>query len=539
MNTLPKRVPVLGMVLASLVPWASAQVEVSKLTPGGAAGDHFGRAVTIDGTGILIGAPKSGLSAADGGAAYVYEFAPTGWVQSAVLLPGEAGPGDQFGWSVALEGDTALVGSWLDDDDSYVDSGAVYVFERGTLGWAPAAKLTASDRGSFDRFGSAVALAGDTAVVGAMYHIGGGQFGGAVYVFERTPAGWVQTAKVTPSDGVAGDTFGASLALSGDTLVVGSPAADDALPMVSWCNSGAFYIYDRTPSGWVESAKFTAVDGWCNDRYSYSVAIEDDTVFVAARGFAAFGGNAAGKVYVYQRVGGGWSQVQELLASDGAPLAQFGTSVALDQDRALIGADADPALGSDAGSAYLFERQAGSWVELAKLTASDGGAAHRFGEAVDLDGGRLVAGAIPDQQPGAVYVFAAGNLTGSPAALSLSTGGVQQLEIEAGAACAALDYIVLGSKSGTSPGLPLDGLLLPLNVDGYTLATLMEPNRPPLGNTYGLLDAGGRATATITVPTGLPAGLAGLTLHHAGLLLDSGTLAAEKATEAIPLALTP
>ena len=100
---------------------------------------------------------------------------------------------------------------------------------------------------------------------------------------------------------------------------------------------------------------------------------------------------------------------------------------------------------------------------------------------------------------------------------------------------------MLGSKSGTSPGLPLDGLLLPLNVDGYTLATLMEPNRPPLGNTYGLLDAGGRATATITVPTGLPAGLAGLTLHHAFAVVEllPALLHVVHVSNAVPLTLTP
>lgn len=123
--------------------------------------------------------------------------------------------------------------------------------------------------------------------------------------------------------------------------------------------------------------------------------------------------------------------------------------------------------------------------------------------------------------------------------LSIANGGVQSLFLDAGPTHAGDLFFVAGTASGTTPGTTFGGVDVPLNLDFYGLFTIANPNAPPLGNTFGLLDPLGRAVSTITVPPGSNPTLAGLTLHHAGLLLDSGTLAAEKATEAIPLALTP
>ena len=186
---------------------------------------------------------------------------------------------DLFGSSVAIAGDTIVVGAWWDDDNGEA-SGSAYVFTRTGTTWTEQAKLTASDGAAFERFGFSVAIAGDTIVVGAYLD----DNVGSAYVFTRTGTIWTQQAKLLGSDG-APSNFGISVAIVGDTIVVGAREAS--------------YVFTRTGTTWIEQAKLAASDGAGSDQFGYSVTIAGNTVVVGAYWDDTDNGNDSGSVYIY------------------------------------------------------------------------------------------------------------------------------------------------------------------------------------------------------------------------------------------------
>ena len=374
-------------------------VQTAKLTASdGAAGDYFGGSVAIGGDTVVVGAEGDDSSK---GSAYVFEKGG-GWAsmtETAKLTASDGAAGDKFGGSVAIDGDTVVVGAY--GDDSY--KGSAYVFEKGG-GWATTsaydAKLTASDGADSDNFGSRVAIDGDTVVVGARGDDGDQ---GSAYVFVKPGGGWAtgtETAKLTASDGAPSDNFGCSVAIDGDTAVVGAPCDDSS--------KGSAYVFEKG-GGWAtgtETAKLTASDGAGGDNFGYSVAISGDTVVVGAEGDDSYHGSA----YVFEK-GGGWATTStydaKLTASDGASYDHFGRSVAIDGDTVVVGAYYDDDNGSKSGSAYVFEK-GGGWAtgtETAKLTASDGASYDYFGYSVAISGDTVVVGAHCDDDNGSAYVF--------------------------------------------------------------------------------------------------------------------------------------
>ena len=165
--------------------------------------------------------------------------------------------GEEFGGKVALWGDTAIAGVMRDDDDvKGVDSGSAYVFTRTGSRWSQQAKLTADDAAAGDALGWSIAIEGDTAVIGAPRDDDKGKDSGSVYVFTRTGSDWQQQAKLTALDGKPGDLFGISAALSGDTILIGADLNDEKAP-----NAGAAYVFTKTGNRWHQQAKLTAADG--------------------------------------------------------------------------------------------------------------------------------------------------------------------------------------------------------------------------------------------------------------------------------------
>ncbi len=253
------------------------------------------------------------------------------------------------------------------------------------------ARLVASDGTPNDFFGGAVAISGATAVVG-----GGtsGQSEGA-YVFVRDASGtWIEQQKLVPTDSVAGDRFGVSVAIDADTIVVGADKDDPAGGSCTGsCDTGAAYVFVRDGFGvWSQQAKLAASDASNADNFGGAVAVSGDTVLVGARGDDD-AGNGAGAAYVFQRTGTSWLEQQKLSASDGAAADAFGGSVAIDGNRALIGAQGDDDNGSTSGAAYVFEQSGGPWVQQQKLTASSGYGANLFGYSVSLSGNTALIGA--------------------------------------------------------------------------------------------------------------------------------------------------
>ena len=282
-------------------------------------------------------------------------------LQEAKRTADDGAAGDYFGISVAVDGDTAVVGAYQNDDNG-TGSGSAYVFTRTSGVWSQTAKLTADDGAAEDNFGWSVAVDGDTAVVGAHQNEDNGTNSGAAYVFTRTSGVWSQTVKLTADDGAAGDYFGVSVAVDGDTAVVGAYLDDD-----KGTNSGSAYVFVKPASGWADgtqTVKLTADDGATGDRFGVSVAVDGDTAVVGAY-LDDDNGISSGSAYVFVKPASGWAdgtQSVKLTADDGAAEDWFARSVAVDGDTAVVGAYLDDDNGDDSGSAYMFGIQ--GWADI-------------------------------------------------------------------------------------------------------------------------------------------------------------------------------
>ena len=384
-----------------------------------AAADYFGYSVSVSGDTAVVGAAYDDQSGwIDAGSAYVFvrsngPGAP-GWAQQAKLTASDAAAYDYFGYSVAISGDTAVIGA-VDSDALFAfDAGAAYVFVRSGGVWAQQAKLTASDAAIGDRFGCCVSISGDTVVVGAEYADPLDLYGaGVAYIFARSggPGApvWTEQAKLIASDAATVDYFGYSVSVSGDTAVVGALYGDapDAL------GAGAAYVFSRSSAVWVQQAKLTASDARGGGQFGYSVSFSGDTAVVGAIYGEAPGGLNAGAAYVFFRSGDVWAQQAKLTASDAGDSDLFGCSVSVSGDTAVIGATSDEYHPST-GSAYVFVRSGGpgapGWMQQAKLTASDAATGDCFGNAVSVSGDTAVVGAPYDNHSGgtdagSAYVF--------------------------------------------------------------------------------------------------------------------------------------
>jgi hypothetical protein len=399
------------LALALLVPsLARAQTgaapdpgrETKLLPRDGAADDRFGESVSVSGDTALVGARYDDDNGSASGTAYVFVRSGGVWTEQAKLLASDVAAGDYFGDSVSVSGDTALIGASGDDDSGSV-SGSAYVFVRSGGVWTEQAKLLASDGAAGDGFGVSVSLSGDTALIGARYDDDNGEWSGSAYVFVRSGGLWTEQAKLLASDGAAQDDFGRCVSLSGDTALVGARYDDD-----NGSASGSAYVFVRSDGVWTDQAKLLASDGAAQDEFGRCVSLSADTALIGAYADDD-NGSVSGSAYVFVRSGGVWTEQAKLLASDGAAGDGFGVSVSLSGDIALIGAYADDDNGSLSGSAYVFVRSGGVWTEQAKLLASDGAAGDGSGYSVSLSGDSALVGALWDDDngsaSGSAYVF--------------------------------------------------------------------------------------------------------------------------------------
>jgi FG-GAP repeat len=258
-------------------------------------------------------------------AVYPVTIDPT-FTQQAKLVAMDGAPNDEFGWSVATDGDTVVVGTWQDDNGTIENQGSVYIFTRSGANWIQQQKLTASDGERNDQFGYSVAISGDTLVVGAnLDQIGTQSSQGSAYVFTRSVTSWSQQAKLTASDGASSHIFGTSVAISGDTIAVGAR------------NAGAVYAFVRSGGGWVQQQKLSAGAGGLGGyQFGYSVAIDGDTIVGGARSADIAGRLDQGAAYVFVRSGTTWSLQQQLLAGDGAANEFFGNAVSISSNSSPV-----------------------------------------------------------------------------------------------------------------------------------------------------------------------------------------------------------
>lgn len=313
----------------------------------------------------------------------------------------DGAPNDFFGYSVAISGDVAIVGAYRDDDRGN-DSGSAYILRWDGGQWSQGAKLVPSDGSLGDMFGISVGIDGSVAVVGAFYDDDDGEKSGSAYVFRGNAANqWVQEAKLVASDGDAGDFFGCSVAVSGGAIIVGAQYDED-----DGINSGSAYIFHWDSAKWNEEKKLLAPDGGVNYRFGTSVDISDDLAIVGAYGDDGFRGSA--HVFHYGD-DGQWNHQAKLVALDRSSSDYFGRSVAISGSVVIVGANGDDDNGESSGSAYIFLYTGNEWIQQAKLVASDGTASNNFGISVDISGDVAVVGSHTNDDlgvnSGSAYLF--------------------------------------------------------------------------------------------------------------------------------------
>jgi hypothetical protein len=372
------------------------------LASDGAAYDRFGYTVSLNGDTALIGTMYDDDNGEDSGSVYVFTRTGSTWIQQAKLLASDGAPGDAFGYSVSIDGNSALIGA-LYYDGNGLDSGSAYVFTRiGTI-WTQQAKLIASDDAWGDEFGCSVSLDGDNAVIGARYTDQNNEDSGSVYVFTRTGTTWTQQQKLLTSDSQQYQHFGNSVFLNGNDILIGANGDNE-----NGAFSGAAYVFTRTGTTWTQQAKLLPSDGEPEEHFGCSVSLDRDSALIGAYTDDDNGDNS-GSTYVFSRTGTTWTQQAKLFASDGAVNDYFGCCVSLSSDTALIGADGADGIEVDSGAAYVFIRTGTTWTQQAKLLASDGETYDNFGFSVSLNIDTVLIGATRDNdngvQSGSVYVF--------------------------------------------------------------------------------------------------------------------------------------
>lgn len=442
---------------------ANAWGQVGKLAGGTLEdGDYFGNGVAVSGHTIVAGAPQHD----DVGAAYVFARRGAAWRRDKKIWGDDTVGGDLFGSAVAVSGDTLVAGAPYEDDWGDF-AGAAYVLARnedGANNWGQVTRLliASTDHGelgsavdisgdtlvvgvpgdnraricerndssadnwnivrmisgvSGTSFGAAVAISGDTVVVGAPDEDAQGHSrAGTAYVYARNQGGADNWGLVTKLDAslYAGDSdhFGQTVAISGDTIVVSAYYADHGI----YVHAGAAYVFTRNRFGanqWGMASRLVADDAEGGERFGWSVAVDNDTIIVGAP-LETVSGYGDGAAYVFERNQGGadsWGQVQKITAGVGGG-GYFGWAVDLSFDVAVGGAYVDDSAASNAGAAYVFERNQGgadNWGQLERITAADAAADDYFGAAVSISGDVIAVGAKYDDDKGSgsgsVYVY--------------------------------------------------------------------------------------------------------------------------------------
>jgi hypothetical protein len=439
--------------------------------------DNFGTSAAISGDTIVIGAinedssqttitngetASADNSAVSTGAAYVFVRSGSTWVQQAYLKAPNTGAVDRFGVSVAIDGDTIVVGADREDsnqtiitngptasaNNSATDAGAAYVFVRNGENWTAQAYLKAPNAGADDQFGSSVAISGNTIVVGARLEdsnqttiTDGGtasannsaENAGAAYVFVRSGTTWSQQAYLKAPNAEAGDLFGSSVAISGDTIVVGARFESSNQTTIthggtasadnSADRSGAAYVFVRSGTTWIAQAYLKASNAEANDQFGENVAIVGDTIAVGARfedsgqttithGTTASANNSvadAGAIYVFVRSGTSWSQQAYLKATNAEADDQFGGSVAIDGNTIVVAAQREDSnqttisngptasannSAENSGAAYVFMRNGTTWSQQAYLKAANADSDDTLGNSMAINGDTIVLGTL-------------------------------------------------------------------------------------------------------------------------------------------------
>jgi hypothetical protein len=403
--------------------------------------DLFGCAVSIFGDYAIVGAEfededdKGASPMLNAGSAYIFKNIAGKWTQQQKIVANDRTQGDFFGHSVSISGNYAIVGAHHEDHDLTGNgyrsaAGSAYIFENKNGVWTQIQKVIASDREESDQFGVVVSIDGDYAVVGAHQedeNVNSGdsmQNAGSAYVFKNTSGTWAQLQKIVASDRGTEDKFGFAVSISGDYLVVGAlfESEDEAGGNKMWY-SGSAYVFKNNSGNWSQVKKIVASDRAAEDLFGSSVAISGNYMIIGAyaddedaTGKNTFDGS--GSAYIFKNNAGNWVQLNKIVASDRSYVDRFGEAVAISGDYAIVGAffESQDAAGGNtltsSGSAYIFKNNAGSWKQVNKIVASDRNTDDRFGKSVAIYGNYAMVGAWneDEDEKGGVTIRNAGSI---------------------------------------------------------------------------------------------------------------------------------
>lgn len=362
----------------------------------------FGYSVAISGDWAMVGAPYEDLQ--DEGAVYVFQLVGGTWVETQKLKPSSSYSDGFFGLSIDMAGGVAVIGA-IGDNGGGDNTGAAFVFELEEGTWVEKTKLIPSDPFPSDEFGGAVAVSGNSIVVGAHGKFGVGYYSGAAYVFKKIDGLWSETQKLTASDQATWDYFGNAVDIEGDRIVVAAYLND-----IGASGSGSVYVFEFVGGTWTEEQIITASDPAEDDNFGNAVVLNNDRILVSARGDDNEYGADAGAVYYFDEIDGDFVEQQKIIVSDAQTLTAFGTAISVSGNTAVIGSMGHTDYVSYIGAVNVYEYVDGLWEEGEKLTAgTDTSAYDIFGNAVGLDNNRLVVGARGGDDngdlSGAAYFF--------------------------------------------------------------------------------------------------------------------------------------
>ncbi len=417
----------------------SGNIESQKLSwPDAAAGQEFGHAVAVDGDSMAISAPNINDNNffVEGGV-ITFSQRDNEWVaEEFVGVPADPNGGftqAEFGWSLAIEGDTLVVGAPATDSNS----GAAYVFTREFIpnpdgDWVLSQRLASDDPQQNDRFGSSVAIDNGTLVIGAQND----GFAGAAYVYEQTATGFVPQARLAAPDGEVGDTFGRSVAIDGNTILVGAPNDD-----INRVDQGSVRVFADSGNGWEQQQVLSRSDGLRIERFGISLAIDGNHLIIGAPFRPPDTPQRQGAVYFYSRTGDIWDEGQQVLPPDDTP-TRFGRSVDLQNGTAVIGTGDFPV----DGSVHQYAFDGNEWGQQVEHFSSDGVDTGQYlGFSVALDGDTIVSGAPQDEdagsRAGAAYIF--DSTQAQP--LNFCNGLVVTVDLSVGQRPTSGDDVILGT----------------------------------------------------------------------------------------------
>lgn len=378
------------------------QVKLSEPIPG------FGMTVDIDGNTAAVGASGFRFSDFPLPVVCVYTRVAANWTKEQCLTEEDEVPNsdDNYGFAIAVSGNTLVVGA-ASDVTNGVTGGAAYVYVRDGHTWSLQQKLFASDRANFDQFGTAVDVLGDTIVVGAHGDNDEGFQTGAVYVFRRNGTTWTEEQKLKASDAAPDSAFGLSVALSGQTVAIGAPGESSGA-----LSSGAVYVFVNDGTSWQQQGKIKANSAMMNQQLGFTVSVSGDTIVAAAPGELI--GEPAddfnnvlskGAVYIFERTGTSWDHQKRFFERDRNRTGGFAVRAAIDGDTMIVG---DPTYDAGArftGAVYVFERKGNGWSLKHTLAANDGQFLQAMGFSIAVSGDTVIAGTQSQFSIPAVYIF--------------------------------------------------------------------------------------------------------------------------------------